>query len=436
MTTTANFLTGNARLAVDGYSNTDAADEEGYIWEPIKLINPLATTADADLRTAKKTIDELLEKARRWKANNLEPDPVWLYWQSEGEDAKRSLVVDGSSEITGSEFDSPLLGVFGLELHVAIKRGKYWESESGTSIINLTMGENEVWSIGNAGGTAAQRITYLRINETSASINIRKAWLGIRPTYRGTANYVPLWEAELGVGGVDSSTVSDGNASGGQCILTTFATTPTLDYRVQIELQDVISSNYDDMVGRYLVLGRMRVDSGNTQVFVQLRTGWATAGTVVGSTYLDGVAAYDLYELGEVQIPLMGNRDGQGSLISRMKQFKFSVYAERLSAAGSLRIDYLYLVPSEHLITFLDDQTNSVPYIYAYTDQDNAQYAFGEDGGNEIKSISTSFHNWEYPVGGGVMVIAVVGTAFGVSHEIGREYSVYSEVIPRWISYR
>jgi hypothetical protein len=51
------------------------------------------------VRAEKKKLDLLLYKARLFNSNPLSSVPVWLYFNADGESAKRSLVLDGSTEI-------------------------------------------------------------------------------------------------------------------------------------------------------------------------------------------------------------------------------------------------------------------------------------------------------------------------------------------------
>src|SRR3990167_10247577 len=136
-TTTIDLLGGTLQLRENGWETIDNKREE-TIFETIDL---LAVADDATTLAAKATIDEILEIAEQYASNNLRSDPVWLYFQADGEAAKRALVLSGSSVLTTEGCLGTLLGVDRTILRVVIERPPYWEDEE-TNIITLSHLEN------------------------------------------------------------------------------------------------------------------------------------------------------------------------------------------------------------------------------------------------------------------------------------------------------
>ncbi|MHC4195809.1 MAG: hypothetical protein ACYSQZ_07680 [Planctomycetota bacterium] len=129
-TNTVYFIGGSSELKLGaGGWNTESISEE-FIWETIELISD---NTDATVRAEKKKLDLLLYKARLFNSNPLSSVPVWLYFNADGESAKRSLVLDGSTKILSDNIYSPLMGVDSIKVNAAIKRKHIWENTSATT---------------------------------------------------------------------------------------------------------------------------------------------------------------------------------------------------------------------------------------------------------------------------------------------------------------
>jgi len=436
-TTTIDLLTGNLQARVVGW-NTTTSEEQ--VWETIDLV---AATTAANVRTTKKQLDSLAQNARDYHKNQQNATGIFFKWQSEGESAKQALVYQIESEILAeAPATSPLLyPVNGVYLRVAILRHQSYESVSGDqtdSEANLsTLGG--IWDIrsviGSAAmGTAPGRIKSLAITDCAPTPNvIQKLWMGIRPFYKGTSAFVALWEAESLFGvSTPSATASAGNY--GLCDLTS---TANEGLRGSIEIGNVVGSNYDHFVGKYLVLMRAKVDVAGTEVAVDIRQFWQGSYSHAGSTYIDGVTSWTLFPLGEVSFPPTGNRDSVASGSGAFDDCGFSVFALSADDTGELHIDCFILIPAEYLCVVegcLINTTGSSPLytLILYTDPDDHQWGLGEStlaqGG-----LQPTFENWEYPIDGGILVFAAQGST---GHVLSTTADLAITVTPRWKSYR
>lgn len=433
-TTTVDLLAGNLDLAVSGWSTRTASDGEG-IWEVFEIVG---NAVDATLRTDKANFDELIEQARVYGRKVYESVPVLLKWGSEGETVKQSLVLDGESEILADDIYSPLLGLTGggALMRLAIKRHPAWEVATQTSGADnvSTLGGSFAISLTKY-GTMPGRIASLLIDNgpTQAQRNI---WCGIRPTRLGTAGFISVWEAEDGTNFTDAADTGDGTASDGNRVTIDFATNAALAKRFTLRWGQVTGSNFDDIIGRYLVLGRVKLSSAATEVAVQLRHGFAGSSnyeTIVGTTYLSGVdnaalTDWNLIELGVVDIPPTGNRSG--IISSTVDDYFLMVYAERLAGA-SLYFDCFVLIPAEHLFTakgaIVDNNVNAL--LEAYTGPDDFQVALGVAGSGLNLNVEFGFENWHVPIDGGLVVYA--SQPDGV-HTLSQDVDLLLTVAPRF----
>lgn len=400
-------------LAANGWSTKTASDGEG-IWEVFEIVSD---AVDATLRTTKANFDRLIEQALVYKDKLYESVPVLLKWQSEGETSKQALVLNGESEILADEIYSPLLGLNGggAIMRLAVKRHPDWEIAAETSGADnvSTLGGSFALSITKK-GTTPGRIAKLLINDGPAELQ-HKIWCGIRPTRLGTAGFQSIWEAEDGHLFIDAADTVDASASDGNRVTVDFATVPSMIKRFTVNWFQASGGNSDDLIGRYLVLGRVKLSTAATEVAVQLRHGWAFAGSslyqsVVGTTYLSAVDTpaltdWNLVELGVVDIPPTGNRSGISS--AEMGGYSLLIFAQRLAGANLL-FDCFVLIPAEHLFTAIGARVNDnvAHLLAAYTGPDDFQTAIGVTGSTENHNCEFGFENWRFPIDGGIVVYA------------------------------
>lgn len=438
-TTEIDFLASTLFAVGEGWQSAESGLEP--VWETFDLAGNIT---DANLRTAQSNLEKLFRQARRYIDNPVENNPVWLYFSSEGESAKRALVLDGSSRISASGRSSPLLGAGGTLMSLAIKRAPFYENTSGTAIANSgvsTLGGS--WAVGSASGDVDSRISELKVTTSATVVTLTELWVGLRDVRNGTTGFISVWEAEAGVNDVDAADAADAGASGGNRVTISFATVAGMAQRFSVRWFDVQTvGNWDDLAGDYLVLGRFKLDAITTEVRMQLRSGWAgsTLGAdVVSDVYFSAVddntlTNYQLHPLGRVSIPPTGNRDGV--MNTNLKNYMMQIHAERLSGSGALHFDCLALVPAERLayINYGNINAASGGYVGMYSGPDDLEYAVMNTAtAGLIGQVEFLLENWGYPVGGGLLVVAAQENG---SHTLNKTVDLAGTIYPRWRLYR
>jgi hypothetical protein len=228
--------------------------------------------------------------------------------------------------------------------------------------------------------------------------------------------------------------VTDAAASGGKYTLTNFNNVPEGNYwRVSMRLSDIAAGYYPDYIGRYLVLGRLRVDAPTTQVAVQLRHGWLgfSTASVVGTTFISGQTNWRLVELGQIQLPPTSYRDGAPTIGNGLSDYGVQIFAERLSGAGNLQLDCLILIPCETLVVADGASVDaSGGLLAAYSgSQDGDNYAVASQSNNYIGNIAYSFTDWAMPYDGALLVLAAQNPSF---HALAPVLQPILNVYPRW----
>lgn len=427
------LLTGDLILEYEGLSIKSGRDR---MWETINLVSG---SSDAAVRTAQENVDKFIEKARLFDANQVKADPIWWYWQSEGESAKRAVVFDGETELLSrGPFNTAIRPGNGSTLRLTLKRFHEWEAASVTNKTASSLSAlGGISPIGIIGGSSPGRITNMRLT-TGVPDTITRYWAGIQPYHNGSVAYVPLWELENGTLLTDASVVGDAGASGGNLVRVSFSTFSGMAPRVHIKPSDITGTNFDAFAGRFLVLLRCRVNAGTTEVAVQLRDGWGgqieSTETIVSTQYISGQTPWRLIELGEIQIPTTGDREGIATDVTGViANSSVAIWAERISGSGTLDIDAIGLCPSEHMISVFYGGT--VPNLggpLMFTSPIDEQYAVMDIGG-VWGHTEYSFTNWFYPIIGGHLVL--FGEDNG-SSKLGKTLDFDMDIYPRWKTFR
>jgi len=333
--------------------------------------------------------------------------------------------------------------VGGMRLTIAIERDKAWE-EPGKYILS-SAGVDDIggtWVIGSDIGSMGQRIAKFKMEPTGFSQ--AKYWAGIRDIRNGTTGFISKWEAEDGSLGTDASLAADATASpgaGNSKVNIDFTTFATMRNRLSIRWSQIQTvGNWDDIIGSYLLLGRLKLDADTTEIAIQIQHGWTQlggTGTIVGTTFLSGVddsslVNWNFIELGSINIPPTGNRENTITSSDDIKNYVIQLWSERISGSGELDIDCFVLIPNEHLFVAKSpvDINNSVD---AFTGPDGYQYALGKDG-TTYGNLDFHFTDWFYSIGGGIMVIAVQQTTRSVNLTDTADLTI--ELYPRWKTFR
>jgi hypothetical protein len=441
-TTTVDFLTGDLKMRAGGWETLSARD---VVWETIELSTKAAA---ASVRTAVNNLMSLFKKARDYEDNIIEQTPVWMYYQSEGESEKRALVLDGSVELQNVDNLGPLLYKTGLLLTVAIERLPFWEN---TTLQSLTASGKTVdggyWVAGGAAGDEDQRIYDLAIT-SNASTALTKFWIGIRPILYGSNGFQPKWECESGTNGTDASDQADATASNNSRVQVTFATVATLAKRFSITCYQAqaLSDDWDDLIGDYIILARLKLPTASTEVRIVLKHGYegGTVGdgmtTICGDVFVSNISNtnltnWNIVEIGRVKIPSSGNRDNMAVAEDDIAYYGLALHAERVTGAGNLDIDCLILMPVDHY-AYIENgnlKTTTDP-LMIYTSPLDEQMAVCRDGtaGSWVFAIP-SFVNFFYPAEGGIMVLVA---AEATQHILTPTLGITMRTYPRYKLFR
>jgi hypothetical protein len=407
-------------------------------WETYKLITKKGLT-DAQIRGHKDSLDRMIQGARDYHADPTIADPVWLYIQSDGESAKRVLVYDGVSTLQTVETISPMLGTKGaLYLTVGFLRHHVFENttvetETQSGVSTLGGGTVEPMNHGSAPGRIQRALM------TSSGSTWDEYWLGIK---RGDGTgVVTLWEAEDGANVTDASDVVDGTASGGDNVTVSFSSDTDMVERMNIKIDDV-SGAAAGMMGNWLVLCRCKVDNANTQVAIDLKYGWLAGShnaKSAGITYIDGDTNWLLRPLGTVTFPPGGNREALAATYVTYQGL--SLWAERISASGSLLIDCFVFIPMDAMVhgkgCHLGGATTHIGVHFYTTPEDTYWAAALKTGATQYYNIEAGFAEglgpWEMPNDAGYVVVAAQGLT---AHALSETLSYFLYFYPRWHSYR
>ena len=413
-TLTLNLLTGDALVRSQGWQPQIGGAEDGIVWDTFEIVGRAST--NALYLAALYNIQKFITDARDYHTNPSLEDPCWIYFRAEGGEEVRALVFDGNLEMPGEGKMGAFLDNAGAGVaRLALARSYWWERTSAltvsTSAVSNMGGE---WAPTVTSGNLPGRIRTLKITG-NASNNIDDVWVGVKPTYEGTASFNPLWEAESGTNGTDAADAVDASASGGNRVTVSFATSSAMVERFRISVSQILGSNYTHMIGSYTVLGRVKSSSAVTssQRFL-IRT---YQGLLTGETELTGETAFTpdtttwrLVELGYFRVPPTGYRfaESTGSALW-CKDATLYIYAQRLSGTASLYFDCLILIPTEPVLTIKTGGMNAAAdYTQFYSSPAGDTTAVVYDAATT--SYSTREHTpggpLVWPIDGGVLVYA------------------------------
>lgn len=406
---TVDLLSSSLFVLADGWSTKT---DDLPVWDVFEVVHK---NTSLNLILTQATLEKFKEIARRYASDNREVTRVYLIYRAEGESEKRTTVLDLDIELHAEGAASPLFGLGVARITIAVLHTPYYESITTTTYSTTGLSAvGTAWAVTTSViGTIARRIEKTTI-ATATSQTLYKIWIGIRRIRHGTTNFTPLLEAENCVHSIaDSSDVADATARGGVKTQITFATSASMTQRWYLRIAEAIATAHDHMIGQYLILARVKLSSATTEVRVQLRHGWSTTGTendIAGDTYLSAVensnlTNWNLVELGIANIP--SNMIRWSATLISLDTYYFNLLAERISASGSLDIDYLVLIPTDGLAIIERADINSTlnePLLIRVSPLD--EIFTGRDEGSISRSLITSIDNWNIPHDGAVIVAA------------------------------
>lgn len=377
-----------------------------------EVIGLVGQGTDAAIMASVQVIDELTDQARQyWNAAEAPwRSPVWFEYNAATETAKRALVSEITLQPVVVGQYTPLLGKAAAFYQLTVTRSTIWEDSASAALRTASLACNGgVAALAPIDGSYPARIFDATFDPAGAA-SLGKCWLGIRPALYGTATFVAPWTLSGRTAGYDSESTTAGGTAVMQCTFKDYGT--VLCKRVSMTVDDATTgTSYMDFVGRYLVLLTCQVTAGtsSTTVGVQLRYGMASDPNFIPCTerFIENSTMFHTIELGEISIP------SDSYSVNGVQNTTLQVWAERLSGTGVLNMERLILIPSHHLIV-LDDMSSNLGTVAppsgkasVQTLEDGRQYTlriksdFASDG-----HVSLTARDWEYPIGGGIMVFA------------------------------
>lgn len=387
----------------------------------------------ANLLSAEAEIQELLENARLFREDPLHDLATWLEWNTDGESAKRAYIHEGRFQINQPKQSAGGFLNAGLFGQLALIRSPFWENITAETVSTSSVSLNGgVWTLSGESaysGNYPARIGVAHFDLNSTN-KIGSLWAGIRSVRGGIADFESVWQLVSGMGLVDTSYQTDANAVGGSAQECTFSTTATEALRVYPELGVVApTADYDHFIGTYLILGRFRCET-STQAWVRIATGFNEGIRYGPRVVVEASTDYRLYDLGVISIPSGPYRYGMVSHYD-LSDFRIDIYAERLSGSGSLWLDELILIPTDHFFKSVSAR-DSVLEAYTFTDPDDHVWADMVDVLYEAACEVSPF-NWAFPTDPGFMVIA---GARSTDHQDTWTTDISLDYYPRWRLYR
>lgn len=425
-------------------------------------------TDSVNIREAVADLEEFMNRALEYSLDHLESYECWFRWQTGGESEKRALVYSSHIEPLDHEVD---------DIHLSSGAGRYLFSFSRDldfeELTSQSASQNNISSVGgyvdlisgiNGGGTNG-RIEKLLLKPRMASVNLYKAWVGIRPERYGigapnqgniTAGFHPVLNFTLGsqadVTYTSLTVPSVADAYNGFVIRDTFAGGEGMT----IKLEESLASDY--YVGRYLVLLRARLTAGTGLCSVRIGAAFGAFGNVgafyekpltLGNTqYIgDTASAFRFYELGIIDIP--GDR---ASHVPYRTSINIFLETGRVSGSASLDTDCLVLIPADHYITWNYASFGNVLVsglrgdAYIHTNPEGGTSGIVVDptltGGAVVGSVGGIAYDyaelggspasWAYPRHGGFLVVAAeredgqtVADSLDIEIHVRRRWRIY-----------
>lgn len=358
-----------------GTWRTTPEPENGTITETFELA---FTGNDATIRSALDTLSKMVQRVVDWNVDGIVEASVWWEENSAGESTtmKRSLITDISFAPSQEGPYTQLLGVNAAFYSVmVVHRDVFEDSDTMSEATNSSVSTlGGTASKGTVAGSADGRIAGMRIT-SGQSDHISKLWIGFRSLYGQTsdniiANFSPLFEAESGSKNVGSwITVADSNTSPNGLANNAweYTTIPTslnaaADWYYS---RPMTASNSVYARGKYIILGRMKVDAGT--VGVEFCYGHDCESATPKSIFRNEMqyvsnTAWSLVELGSYRYPMYDRSISMETTFYDTGRFGLRVM-QISGTTNSFRLDCILLIPSDRLIK----ATGCINFSSAYT---------------------------------------------------------------------
>lgn len=332
-----------------------------------------------------------------------QPNFVWLehYW--EGEWPKRTLVYGGQAQFSGGVFGGiDVFATNGGEMTLVLETAPFWEAITPavlSATLNEAGGAMELPPLGNLPG----RIARLALGPVSgSSATVTQMAIGLRDRHAGTADFF---------GRIDDAFTYSFPTVGDEHIMR------TVDLSAEFSGRDM-----RHFQGRYRVYARMRLQAGSLA-----RVGIGVYGdgapfypTRQPMVYVagGGSAVEDKFVmLGEIDLPHSGvTFESAADYVARTNFFLYGELLDGVAGTSQISFEWLTLVPSERHIygedfyvttdfgggvyraQHVDVLPTGVAVAYSIDEAQNVIYRPSEP------QMDAAL--WQYPRGGGLLVIA------------------------------
>lgn len=436
------LTTGGYSLALDGYQPAVAADGDYSVTESITL-NIQSTSVDA-LATLVQALDTKIKQVGWWLDDQgVEKYQVWLRVGLNGETNTRQAMLLSIKPPTNLPLFNRLIDNNNLlaSYTFAIERTPYWEGAAITEVSKTglnTLGGTAAMSAAVNGDVPA-RLQRLKIAAGSELMIISNAWIGFKTSRFGTAaNFISRWGLSGGSYGDDTSGASDSTASTGTRVVTTFANTPELEWRVNARLAVSASVNPNDQRGTYQVLLRARMNDSASKALVRIGYGFNLNHLNFRSRSVVSGSLWHLYDMGTIKIPPYRTYN-----YNAITDFIIGVYAQLGSGTGSLYMDCLVLIPVDDGAMFVTTNPGSLTgiggteRIAVHQSPDSAVHGTHEYGSTSHDAAVTKPQGgWSAPNDATAPVIVAAADDYSFGSVLNDTVNIEYIYIPRWRTLR
>lgn len=376
------------------------------------------TGSDSTLRTNIETLVGIRQRVVDYFNDpNMNPCVVFQA-NSNGEQAKQALVYDFDAVLVEDAAMTPLLGRGHVIYQVSVIRDEEWDDSYGYEAVGTGVSANGGLMAENPASitrcSANRRIHTTLLENGPIAAPLYRIWIGIQ-RYLGSNSYSTVgsyFDASLEVEdgtAVDGSFVNDATASpsgtSANCLeVTSLGSTLTKTWWSKLNDHTATSTANFAYLGNWLVLARMKVDSG--VVGMQLRTGVGESSATQNYEKINEIVyasntSWRLIDLGRISIPPF---TGYGTAAVALGYVSMALYLQQISGTTtSFKLDEIILIPSDYLAKLYkcDLDVSGSELIYVYEDW-RAQAVHGDlSGGLEL-----TLQNWVWPSDGGFLVVA------------------------------
>jgi len=289
-------------------------------------------------------------------------------------------------------------------------------------------------------GDVPARVNALAVKSATGGATLAHYWMGIRSADKhgttGIANFIPVWECEVGVNIVDTSITDDervtepgsaspGGGNGDYVIINPGAGGSTInwsdgDFHMVFNLGlghvGYGGGEYPDAAGRFVCLLRTKMQTAGNEWRVRVRSGSVSSVQNYHDPVKIASTSWDYYQVGIISIP-MRNRQALESalLVANMDYDALYVEAKQVSGSGDLFLDCLCLIPiDEGFAYIIDALTNTTRCVFVGEGPIGSTQALQIDTVTVYSNEAFEFEHFRLPPGDGRIICTYARAASSV----------------------